>query len=54
MIGEERNPGKFSCEGCRRPSAGSESLLVAKTWAPLLENTPREYALWEGGIIADG
>jgi hypothetical protein len=31
MIGEERILDKFSCEGCRRPSVGSESLLVAKT-----------------------
>ena len=54
MVGEERILGKYSCEECRRPSVGSETLLVAKTGAPLLGNTPREYALWEGGIIADG
>ena len=49
MIGEERIPGKFSCEGCRRPSVGSESLLVAKTGAPLIGIPTREYALWGGG-----
>jgi hypothetical protein len=36
---EERILGKFSHQGGRRPSAGSESLLVAKTGAPLLGNT---------------
>jgi len=31
VISEERNPGKFFHPGCRRPSVGSESSLVAKT-----------------------
>jgi hypothetical protein len=53
-ITEEAILGNLSCKRCRRPSVGSESLLVAKSGAPLLGNTPREYALWEGGIIADG
>ncbi len=55
VISEERILGKFSPQGCRRPSVGSETLLVAKTWPPLgntpkpLGNTPKEYALWGGG-----
>src|SRR5215208_7784696 len=40
MIGEERILGKFSCEGCRRPSVGFESLLVAKTHAHPMGNPP--------------
>jgi hypothetical protein len=33
VISEERILGKkFSCEGCRRPSQGSGTMLVAKTW----------------------
>jgi len=47
-MSEVRILGKFSCEGCRRPSVGSETLLVAKTWPPL-GNTPKEYPLWGGG-----
>jgi hypothetical protein len=50
---EERILGKFSCEGGRRPSVGSESFLVAKTGAPLLGNSPRECALWGGEVIAN-
>ena len=53
MIGEERIPGKFSCEGCRRPSAGSETLLVAKTQALSMGNPPWDTLCGEGGI-ADG
>ncbi len=49
MIGEERILGKFSCEGCRRPSGAAETLLVARSEAPVLWNTPGEYALWGGG-----
>jgi hypothetical protein len=45
---EERILGKFSPPGCRRPSVGSESALVARTGAPL-ENNPRQYPLWGGG-----
>ena len=49
MVGEERNSGKFSRERRERPAAGAESSFVTKTGAPLLGNTPREYALWRGG-----
>lgn len=41
--------GKFFRPKRERPSPGAESALVTKTGAPLLENTPREYALWGGG-----
>jgi len=51
VIAEERILGKLSCERCRRPAVGSETLLVTKTGAPL-GNTPREYALW-GEVIAN-
>ena len=46
---EERILGKFFRPTRERPSPEAESALVAKTWAPFLENTPREYALWGGG-----
>jgi hypothetical protein len=49
MIGEERILGKFSCEGCRRPSVGSESLLVAKTQALSMGNPPWDTLCGEGG-----
>jgi hypothetical protein len=49
MIGEERILGKFSCEAGRRSSDGAVTLLVARTGAPSLGKTPREYALWGGG-----
>jgi hypothetical protein len=49
----ERILGKFSRPRRERPSPGAESSLVTKTWAPFLENTPREYALWGGGVIAN-
>jgi hypothetical protein len=49
VISEERILGKFFCEAWRRPSQGAETLLVAKTWAPLLGKIPREYPLWGGG-----
>jgi hypothetical protein len=49
MIGEERIPGKFSCEGCRRPSVGSESLLVAKNSGPLYGKPPLGYDMRGGG-----
>ena len=48
MIGDERILGKFSCGGCRRPSVGSESLLVAKTQA-LYRESPLGYAMRGGG-----
>jgi hypothetical protein len=55
MIGEERILDKFSCEGCRRPSVGSESLLVAKTQALSMGNPPWDTLCGEGGGgIADG
>jgi hypothetical protein len=46
---EERILGKLFRARRERPSPGAESALVTKTWAPLLENSPREYALWGGG-----
>jgi len=46
---EERILGKFSHQGCRWPSVGSETLFVARTGAPFLGNTLRQYALWGGG-----
>jgi hypothetical protein len=49
VISEERILAKFSCEGCRRASVVSETLLVAKTGAPLIGIPTREYALWGGG-----
>jgi len=49
VISEERILGKFFCPRRERPSPGAESALVTKTWAPLLGNIPREYALWGGG-----
>ena len=55
MIGEEGIPGKFSCEGSRRPSVGSESLLVAKTQALSMGNPPWDTLCGKGGGgIADG
>jgi len=49
VISEERILGKFFRPTREWLSPGAETLLVTKTWAPLLENTPREYALWGGG-----
>ena len=48
MIGEGQDFGKFFRPRRERPSPGAESALVTNTWAPLLRNTPREYALWGG------
>jgi hypothetical protein len=53
VISEERILGKFLRPRLERPSPGAESTLVAKTGAPLLRNTPRQYALWGGGVIAN-
>ena len=44
--------GKFFRPRRERPSPGAESSLVTRTGHPL-GNTPREYALWGGGAIAD-
>jgi hypothetical protein len=49
---EERILGKFPPPGCRRPSVGSETLFVARTGAPFLGNTPRQYG-GEGEVIAN-
>jgi hypothetical protein len=49
---EGRIPGKFFRPRRERPSPGTESALVTKTWAPLV-NTPWESALWGGEVIAD-
>ena len=51
---EERILGKFFRPTREWPSPGAESALVAKTGAPLLRNTPRQYALWGGEVIANG
>jgi hypothetical protein len=53
VISEERILGKNFRPTRERPSPGAKSALVTKTWAPLLGNTPREYALWGGEVIAD-
>jgi len=49
VISEERILGKFFRPTRERPSPGAESALVTKTWASLLENSPRECPLWGGG-----
>jgi hypothetical protein len=49
VISEERILGKFFRPTRERPSPEAESALVTKTGAPLLGNTPRQYALWGGG-----
>jgi len=49
----QRIQGKFLRPRRERPSPGSESALVAKTGAPLLRNTLRQYALWGGEVIAN-
>jgi hypothetical protein len=49
---DERLPGplgKFFHQAPRRTSPGAQSLLLAKTEAPFLGNTPRECLLWGGG-----
>jgi hypothetical protein len=53
VISEERILGKFFRARRERPSPGAESALVTKTWAPLSGNTPREFALWGGEVIAN-
>ena len=53
MIDEVRNSGKFTRARRERPSPRAENALVTKTGSPLLENIPREYALWGGEVIAD-
>ena len=49
VISAERILGKFSRPTREWPSSRAENTLVTKTWAPLLENTPRECPLWGGG-----
>jgi hypothetical protein len=53
VISEGRILGKFFRPTREWPSPGAKSALVTKTWAPLLGNTPREYALWGGEVIAN-
>jgi hypothetical protein len=53
MIHWERILGKFSYAGGRRPSGAAESLLMTKTWALSLGNTPRECASWGGEVIVN-
>jgi hypothetical protein len=43
MIGEGRNPGKFSGATGERPAAGAPNSLVTKT-----QGGPRGYPSWEG------
>jgi hypothetical protein len=54
MIPGERILGKFFHQGGRRSSGAAETLLVAKTWAPLLGNPQGNALCGEGEVIADG
>jgi len=56
MIGEERILGKFPCGGCRRPSVGPESLLMAKTQALSMGNplgSLREHRPSRGRLVSE-
>ena len=53
VISEERILDKFLRPRRERPSQRAESALVTKTGAPQLRNTPKQYALWGGEVIAN-
>jgi hypothetical protein len=54
VITEERILGKLFHQAGRRSSDAAETLLVAKTWAPLLGNPQGNALCGEGEVIADG